>query len=89
LEVGSIELGIDAVYRMWQGILAPKKTPQPIVEKLREVFKKVVEDKAFIDMVEKTGDEVYLMMGGDLAKYWEKESEEFAKLYKQLIEDKK
>jgi tripartite-type tricarboxylate transporter receptor subunit TctC len=83
------ELGIDAMYRMWQGILVPKKTAQPVVEKLREVFKKVVEGESFIGMVEKTGDEVTLMMGIELAKYWEKESEELARLYKQMIKEEK
>ena len=49
------ELGIDAEYYGWVGILAPVKTPKPIVDKLREVMKKVVEGKAFIDMIETGG----------------------------------
>ena len=33
------DLGINAEYYGWVGIAAPKKTPTPIVEKLREATK--------------------------------------------------
>ena len=63
------ELGIDAEYYGWVGLLAPVKTPKPIVDKLRDVMKKVVESKAFIDIIEQAGDEVYFLNGEELAKY--------------------
>ena len=68
---------------------APKKTPSPIVEKLREVFKKVVEDKSFINMVENAGNEVEPMIGDELTKFWESETAMYAKLFEQLIKEKK
>ena len=83
------ELGIDAVWHQWVGISAPKKIPLPIVEKLKEVVKKVASDPTFINMIETQGDEVRYMSGEELAKYWDMESEKFAKLLKQLIEEKK
>jgi tripartite-type tricarboxylate transporter receptor subunit TctC len=68
------ELGIDAEYYGWVGIMAPKNTPAPIVAKLREVTNKVAHDKAFIDPIEKPGDEVQYLNGDELAKWMDKES---------------
>jgi len=81
------ELGIDAEYYAWVGILAPLKTPKPIVDKLREVTKKVAEDKAFIDMIEVPGDEVVFLNGGELEKYLEKESAIISKLDAELVKE--
>ena len=67
------EFGIDAEYYGWVGILAPKNTPMPIVEKLREVTKKVADDKSFIEMIEKPGDEVHFLDGEGLTKWMDKE----------------
>ena len=68
------ELGIDAEYYGWVGIMAPKNTPAPIVEKLREVTRKVAQDKAFVDLIEKPGDEVIYMNGDELAKWLDEEA---------------
>lgn len=81
------ELGIDAEYYGWVGILAPQKTPMPIVEKLREVTKKVAEDKSFIDMIEKPGDEVYFLNGDELARWMDKESKIIATLDAELVKE--
>ena len=68
------ELGIDAEYYGWVGIMAPKNTPAPILEKLREVTKKVAQDKAFIDPIEKPGDEVQYLNAEELVKWMDEES---------------
>jgi tripartite-type tricarboxylate transporter receptor subunit TctC len=68
------ELGIDAEYYGWVGIMAPKNTPAPIVAKLREVTKKVAHDKAFVEPIEKPGDEVQYLTGDELAKWMDQES---------------
>ncbi len=81
------ELGIDAEWHGWVGLLVPKKTPMPIVERLREVAKKVAEDSSFIDTIEKAGDEVRYMTGDELAKYMDRESEQIGKLLMQLLKE--
>ncbi len=84
---GIKELGIDAEYYGWVGILAPKKTPAPIAERLREVVEKVAGDKSFVSAIEKTGDEVHFMNSNELAKYWEYESEKIGKLLAELVKE--
>lgn len=81
------ELGIDAIWYQWVGISAPKKTPMAIVEKLREVSKKVLEDPTYGSMIEKLGDEVQYMIGDELAKYWDNESERVAKIMVELAKE--
>jgi len=81
------ELGIDAEYYGWVGLLAPLKTPKPVVDKLREVMKKVVESKAFVDMIEQAGDDVHFLNGEELAKYMDTESAQIAKLYAEMVKE--
>ena len=81
------ELGIDAEYYGWVGILAPVKTPKPIVDKLKDVMKRVVESKAFVDVIEQAGDEVHFLNGEELAKYMEFESAKIAKLYAEMVKE--
>jgi len=81
------ELGINAEYYGWVGLLAPVKTPKPIVDKLREVTKNVVQSKTFVDMIEEPGDEVNYMGGEELMKYMEVESAQIAALYKDMVKE--
>jgi len=82
------ELGIDIEYYMWNGMSAPKRTPMPVVQKLKDVVKKVVDDNSFIDMVEKAGDEVRPMIGEELAEFRKSEAAMFAKLFSRLVKEK-
>ena len=84
-EIPSVkELGIDAEYQAWIGIMAPKGTPEPIVKKLREVLANAVKDKTFIDTIETAGEVVHYMNHEELAKYWDNESGKIAKIWAQL-----
>lgn len=42
------EQGIDFVMGMWRGLVAPKGTPQEVINKLHEGFKKAMEDPGFV-----------------------------------------
>jgi tripartite-type tricarboxylate transporter receptor subunit TctC len=81
------ELGVDVVFHMWLGLAVPLKTPQPIVDKLRDVFKKVIEDKVFIKLVEGAGNEVEPLLGDELMTYWDKDSEMHAKVFQQIVKE--
>jgi tripartite-type tricarboxylate transporter receptor subunit TctC len=78
------DLGIDAEYYGWVGIAAPQKTPRDIVEKLREVTKKIAGDKSFKNMIEHPGDEVVYLHADDVRKHIEKESKTIAEVHKEL-----
>jgi tripartite-type tricarboxylate transporter receptor subunit TctC len=81
------ELGIDAEWYQWVGVSAPLKTPAPIVQKLREVAKKVVEDKSYIQVVENLGDEVHYLIGDEMVKYWEAETEKVRRIMADLAKE--
>ena len=83
------EKGIDASVPQIVGLGVPKKTPAPIVEKLRAVVKQVTEDKSFMNVIESQGDEVHHVSGEEFAKITERESQKVAKLFKQLVEESK
>ena len=82
------EIGlIGAEFTGWVGIVVPQKTPMAIVRKLREVSKKVSEEKTFIALIENSGDEVRLVVGEQMARYWEAESTNLAKVMADLIKE--
>jgi len=83
------EQGVDVAMSLWLGVLAPAKTPKDRVAKLREVFKQVVNDEKFTEMVENLGVEADTMIGDELTAYWEEEGEMFANLFKKLVEEGK
>ena len=74
------ELGVNVENYMWVGLVAPQKTPAAVVEKLREMMDKAIKDKAFVEAIEKLGGEVHYLNGGQLAKFWEQESNDHRKL---------
>jgi tripartite-type tricarboxylate transporter receptor subunit TctC len=80
------ELGVDVVNHNWRGVMAPKGTPRPIVEKLALAFKKMTEDKSVIETIrEQLGDEMHYKGPEEFAKYWRDEYEvhkELGKIYK-------
>jgi tripartite-type tricarboxylate transporter receptor subunit TctC len=71
------------------GLMVPRKTPTPVVEKLRDVTRKVTEDKAFIDIMEKLGTEVVFVTGDELTKLIKAESESRRKIFQRLISEQK
>ena len=83
------ELGFDAPFMVFQGIAAPVKTPQPIVDKLREIVTKATEQKAFIDIIEGQGNEVTHLKGEEMVKYMDSESPLLAKTIGLIMADEK
>jgi tripartite-type tricarboxylate transporter receptor subunit TctC len=49
------ELGINVTYAVNRGLMAPKGTPEPILQKWEEVCRKVTEEKAFHEAMKKQG----------------------------------
>jgi tripartite-type tricarboxylate transporter receptor subunit TctC len=83
------ELGIDAQWQQWFGISISKKTPAPIITRLKEIVKKVSEDETFVRIIETQGGEVRYMTGEELDKFCEVETARTAKLFKDLVAEEK
>ena len=82
----AIEEGYNVVYRLWRGVLAPKKTPRPIIDKLAAGFEKICKDKTFKRMLSKFGDKPQYLGPNEFEKLWREEvklAKELAKVLKE------
>jgi len=82
------ELGYNVFHSSWVGLVAPKATPAPIVEKLRTLVKQVTKDPAFVDVIEKAGDEVDYADAEKTRQAWSKEYERLQKLLSRMEKQK-
>ena len=64
------EQGYDLEYYFWVGLFAPKGTPQPIINTLREGVDKAAHSKQFLDTLENLGQELAYMDQPEFAKFW-------------------
>src|SRR6476469_6842889 len=64
------ELGYDLEYYFWVGIFAPKGTPTPIVNTLREGLNKADHSKQFTDTLDNLGQELAYMDQPEFIKFW-------------------
>jgi len=79
------EEGVNVVNLMWRGVLAPKGTPRPVIEKLAAAFKKMTEDKTVLSMIKRFGDEIHYLGPDEFTKAWREEYEahkELGKVFK-------
>lgn len=79
------EVGIKTVVYNWRGVMAPKGTPRPIVDKLAQAFKKMTEEKSVIATIEGFGDDVQFLGPDEFNKFWRDEynaQKEIAKKFK-------
>jgi tripartite-type tricarboxylate transporter receptor subunit TctC len=75
-------LGYDLPYKMWRAALAPKGTPRPNIEKLAGGFKKMVENKSVISMINQFGDDIQYLGPDEFTKVWREEYETHKELGK-------
>ena len=79
------EQGVDVVYLMWRGILAPKGTPRPVIDKLAAAFQKMTADKTVVNMLKSFGDVPNFLGPDEFGKLWREEYEthkELGRIYK-------
>jgi tripartite-type tricarboxylate transporter receptor subunit TctC len=67
------ESGIDYTYVFWRGVLAPKGTPRPIIDKLADAFHKMAQDPAVRSVLEGWGDGVDYLGPDEFGKWWRAE----------------
>ncbi|GAA4717471.1 tripartite tricarboxylate transporter substrate binding protein [Brevibacillus fulvus] len=78
------EKGIDLSIGTWRGIGVPKDTPDNVVTVLKDVAKKVTEDKSFTDVLQKMNLGVSYADDAAFKDAIQKDSELFAKLVTDL-----
>jgi tripartite-type tricarboxylate transporter receptor subunit TctC len=67
-----VELGYpDAVFRFWNGISAPAKTPRDVINKLHDVTNEALKDPALQDKLAKLGVEPAQMSVEEFAKFFQ------------------
>jgi tripartite-type tricarboxylate transporter receptor subunit TctC len=64
------ELGYDLEYYFWVGMFAPKGTPAPIINTLRDGFNKAAHSKQFLDTLENLGQELAYMDQPEFTQVW-------------------
>jgi tripartite-type tricarboxylate transporter receptor subunit TctC len=68
------ELGYDAEFYIWSGVLVPAATPAPIVAKLRDAVREVANSAEFKSVMEKVQTPVHYLDAPDFQKYWERDA---------------
>ena|SRR3712207_3406568 len=66
------ELGINVVYEVVRGILAPKGTPAPVRAKLEEACEKATKEPSFARAMKLQGTRVAFMNGKDYGQFLDK-----------------
>ncbi len=69
-----------AAFGSWKGIMAPKGTAKPVIDKLAVSFKKITENKQAIEMLHKLGDEFAYLNPVEFEKAWRADYEKYKKL---------
>jgi tripartite-type tricarboxylate transporter receptor subunit TctC len=68
------ELGYDIEFYIWAGMFAPRGTPEPIMKKLRETMRQVVQEPEFKDAMAKLETPIAYMDAPDFQKFYEKDA---------------
>lgn len=69
------EQGVNVTNLMWRGVLAPKNTPRPVIDKLAHAFKQMTEDKSVVSMINQLGDEIQYLGPDEFTRVWREEFE--------------
>ena len=73
------ELGYkDVEFYIWAGLFAPKATPAPVINTLREATKKAVDDPDFKKTMENQGSPITYMDAPEFQKFWDIDAKRLA-----------
>ena len=64
------EQGYDLEYYFWVGIFAPKGTPDPVINTLREGINKAAHSKEFLGTIDNLGQDLAYMDQPEFAAFW-------------------
>lgn len=78
------ELGIDAPYVQWIGVVAPKAVPADRLQFLRDAFARITKDPAYLQAAQRLGIDVSYATGEQFEKQVRNEDKAFKALVKDL-----
>lgn len=85
------ELGIDAEYFIWAGLLAPAATPPAVQQKLRDAVRQAVQEPALRDAMAKVATPINYLDGPEFQKFWDADAKKLTEAVKRvkIVEQKK
>jgi tripartite-type tricarboxylate transporter receptor subunit TctC len=78
------ELGYDAQFSQWTGLFVPAGTPEPIVAKLREAAKFVVDDPSFQRALAQVETPVQYLDQPQFRTFWDADAHKLADVVKRI-----
>lgn len=78
------ELGYDVVASPYTGIAGPKGMDEAVLEKLRQVFKKVLEDEDFLKIMKRIGENIDPKFGEEFLAVWKNDFEGYSYIVKEM-----
>ena len=78
------EQGINFTMGMWRGLAAPKGTPQDVIQKLNESFKKAMDDPEFQAKAKEMSVILSYLGSKDFGALMARDDEFFGKLIKEM-----
>jgi tripartite-type tricarboxylate transporter receptor subunit TctC len=78
------ELGYDAEFYIWAGMFAPRGTPEPLLQKLRNVLRETVQQAEFKDAMAKMETPIAYMDAPEFQKFWDKDAKVLAEAIKRI-----
>ncbi len=80
----AVETGYAVVASPFTGLAAPKGLPRPVMEKLRTVFKQVIEDPDFIKVMKRIGESISPKFGDDFLSVWKNDFEGYSEIVEKM-----
>jgi tripartite-type tricarboxylate transporter receptor subunit TctC len=72
------ELGYDAEFYIWSGVVAPAGTPAPVLGRLREAVREAANSAGFRNAMDKVSTPVSYLDAPEFQKYWERDAKRLA-----------
>jgi tripartite-type tricarboxylate transporter receptor subunit TctC len=72
------ELGYDAEFYIWSGVVAPAATPAPILARLREAVREAANSAEFKAQMEKVSTPISYLDAPAFQKYWDADAKRLA-----------
>ena len=78
------ELGVDAEYFIWAGLMAPAATPPAVRKKLRDSLRQAVQDPDFRNAMAKVETPINYLDAPEFQKFWDADANKLAEAVKRV-----